>query len=313
MSLDLANTVINILKTTNEKMTAEAIAHKIIELKPEECAKKKDRNGYESDKQLLNQIIAEIASQKNRIQTKEPKIKTVDVETPRKFYFDNENPIIENVVSITPNSSNLNIEAEAEKDLYPKLCSYLHSRRSVYPKRIDEKKSKNNQGTRGNIYLFPDIVGLEYCTKSYEKEILDLMNETEKVDKIKLYSFEVKIRITRTTVRNSYFQTAGNSLWANYRYLVAKEIDEEAMEECKILSSQFGIGLIQIDVENPTENSKIIIDSPFNKINWGLMNRIASQNSDFTDYVNNIVNTLKINKVHEEDWNIPIIADEEEQ
>ena len=139
------------------------------------------------------------------------------------------------------------------------------------------------------------------------------MNETEKVDKIKLYSFEVKIRITRTTVRNSYFQTAGNSLWANYRYLVAKEIDEDAIEECKILSSQFGIGLIQLDAENPTENSKIIIDSPFNKINWGLMNRIASQNSDFTDYVSNIVNTLKINKVREEDWNIPIIVDEEDQ
>lgn len=310
MSLDLANTVINILKTTNEKMTAEAIAHKIIELKPEECAKKKERNEYESDKQLLNQIIAEIASQKNRIQTKEPKIKILDTETPRKFYFDNENIMVE---SIAPNSYTPNIESEAEKDLYPKLCSYLHTRRSVYPKRIDEKKSKNNQGARGNIYLFPDIVGLEYCTKSYEKEILDLMNETEKVDKIKLYSFEVKIRITRTTVRNSYFQTAGNSLWANYRYLVAKEIDEDAIEECKILSSQFGIGLIQLDAENPTENSKIIIDSPFNKINWGLMNRIASQNSDFTDYVSNIVNTLKINKVREEDWNIPIIVDEEDQ
>lgn len=33
------------------------------------------------------------------------------------------------------------------------------------------------------------------------------------------------------------------------------------MEECKLLVNQFGIGLIRIDIEDPTENSNVMIQA----------------------------------------------------
>lgn len=48
-----------------------------------------------------------------------------------------------------------------ERDLYPLLCRYLHTEFGLYPQRIDEKRSSNRNGPKGNIWLFPDIVALE--------------------------------------------------------------------------------------------------------------------------------------------------------
>ena len=59
-------------------------------------------------------------------------------------------------------------------------------------------------------------------------------------DRASLYSFEVKDGIiTAGNLREAFFQTVSNSSWANYSYLVAEKLHDNADEElqllCKIL------------------------------------------------------------------------------
>lgn len=41
----------------------------------------------------------------------------------------------------------------------------------------------------------------------------------------RLWSFEVKLKLTRGDVREAWFQTVSNSSWANQGYLVAAEVE----------------------------------------------------------------------------------------
>ena len=76
---------------------------------------------------------------------------------------------------------------------------------------------------------------------------------------IKLYSYEVKRELNFSNLRESYFQAVSNSSWANEGYLVAAEIDsdDEFLDEIKMLSNYFGIGLIKLNINSP-DSSEII-------------------------------------------------------
>lgn len=87
------------------------------------------------------------------------------------------------------------------------------------------------------------------------------MNIVEPIQKNCIVFYEVKVGLTIGNVRECFVQAATNSSWANYGYLVAAEINEDVMEECKLLVNQFGIGLIRIDIEDPTENSNVMIQA----------------------------------------------------
>lgn len=309
MSLNLPTTVFEILKNSpDQKMTARIIAEEIFKLKPDECKKKKEKSHFKDDKELIQQIIAEIASTKELILKKSINIRTIE-ERPRKFIYQTSATKDEIEETNDIDDASQKIVADAEKDLYPKLCSFLWLNKKIYPKRIDEKKSINTKGRKGNIWLHPDIVGLEYYVDGFDQNIIDLINEIKSEEKISIYSYEVKLSLTKSNIRESYFQAASNSSWANYGYLVSSSIDEDVIPECKILSNQFGIGLILLDRDEPTESSEILINSRKNDLNWASINRIFEQNSDFKDFIKNIRDSLKVNKVIQQGWDIPVFKD----
>ena len=65
-----------------------------------------------------------------------------------------------------------------------------------------------------------------------------------------------KNSINRSNVREAFFQTVSNSSWADFGYLVALEIaDDAAMKELRMLSGLHGIGFIRLDMDNPPESS----------------------------------------------------------
>ncbi|MCY3766963.1 MAG: HrgA protein [Gemmatimonadetes bacterium] len=288
MSLKLENSVVEFLKSNpEEKFTARKIANWICLNFPNECEEKKaNSKSIETDDDLKQQIVAEIGSRRPRLQKKHEQIKTTD-ERPRRFYWtvkSDEAEIQESVEVGKKAGPVFGARAWKESDLYLPLSEYILTELRVYSKRIDEKKSTNKQGRKGNKWLYPDVVGMEDLTEDMEAKIRNVIEVSSDKQK-KLWSFEVKMLLNRSNVREAYFQAVSNSSWANLGYLVAAEIREDTMKELRMLCSLHGIGLIQIERENPSESRIEIPAREKADVDWATCNRIAKENQDFSAFV----------------------------
>lgn len=90
MALNLAKAVIGYLKERpEEKFTARQVAEWVFNTYPDECQEKRanSRGDYiKSDADLVQQLVAEISSQRPRMQTKHPELKTTEGR-PRRYYY----------------------------------------------------------------------------------------------------------------------------------------------------------------------------------------------------------------------------------
>ena len=88
MALNLGKAVVDYLTAhPEEKFSARQIAEWIFATFPAEChAKKASSQALETDADLLQQLVAEIGSQRPRLQKKHPGLKTTEGR-PRKYYF----------------------------------------------------------------------------------------------------------------------------------------------------------------------------------------------------------------------------------
>ena len=310
MMLNLVNTVTQFLQQNPEqKFTAREIANWIFTTYPDECRQKQKRstakvNPLDDDAALLQQIVAEIGSQRPRLQKKNPGIKTTEGR-PRKYYLtaSSDRAEIDQAEHCTTKSlSSTASHSIKEHDLYPMLSEFLWSELEIYSKRIDEKRSRNSQGAGGNKWLYPDLVGMEDLSVDWHREIKDCVKQY--VDKkTKLWSFEVKILINRSNVREVFFQAVSNSSWANFGYLVASEIEgANTLKELRMLSSLHGIGLIRLDVENPSESQIMIPAKERGEIDWNTANRLTEENKDFLDYIKLVRQFYQTGEVRRRDW-----------
>jgi hypothetical protein len=298
MSLNLAKTVAELLKNRPEqRTTAREIAEWIFKTYPQQCQEKKDRSeSIQTDADLIQQIAAEIGAQRPRLQQAYPQIKTTEGR-PRRYYYTEKSDQAE--VAESESESEMSKVAEPgvsytdsparqklrEHDLYLLLANYLHSELGLNSKRIDEKRSSNQRGPNGNKWLYPDVVALEDLSRDWHPEVKRCVHEYFD-KKSKLWSFEVKLLINRSNVRETYFQAVSNSSWTNYGYLVAAEIaEDESMSELRMLYSVHGIGVIELNVENPSESQILIPAVERPKVNWHNCNRLANENKDFLDYI----------------------------
>ncbi|WP_273721243.1 MULTISPECIES: HrgA protein [unclassified Bartonella] len=266
MALDLTNITFNFLKQNpTKKFTAREIAQWIFENYRDACRKKQKRSTatvmpLNSDTALIQQIVAEIGSKRPHLQKRHPEIKTTEGR-PRQYYFtqSTDSAEIDEIESITTSKTDDSIK---EHHLYPLLSKFLWSELEVYSKRINEKHSRNKHGTGGNKWLYPDLVGIQDLSKEWHREIKDcVLQYFDK--KTKLWSFEVKILINRSNVRQVFFQTVSNSSWANFSYLVASEIaGVDTLKELRMLACLHGIGFIRLDRENFSE-SQIMIPAKY--------------------------------------------------
>jgi len=203
--MNLADKVTRFLRDNPEKkFTARAIAGWIFETYPDECRKKQERstaklNPLDSEEKLLNQLISEIGALRRNIQKKCTGIKNTE-DRPRKYYFsesDEKNHQLEDGVSEHPQIT--------EIDLYPILYQFLKSEFMIYSRRIDEKPSSNKRGRGGNKWLYPDLVGVKDLSHDWHREIKDCVKECSD-RRAELWSFEVKIKINRSNVREVFFK-----------------------------------------------------------------------------------------------------------
>ena len=255
-------------------------------------------------------LITEIHSRINHgaITQKHPQVKTVEG-FPRKFYYteatdDEEIQQVESekISIIVKPVDNNEKKAIGEHDLYQKLSDYLFSEDpTVYTKRIDEKRSKNSRGAGGNKWLYPDVVGIEVLSKDWDPKILECV-EFRGDKTLRFWSFEVKLIINKSNVRECFLQAVTNSSWANFGYLVASEIREDAMSELRILSNSHGIGFILLNAENPLESQILIPAKERTKIDWNTANRLIEENDDFEEYIEQIIDFYRTDKIRENEW-----------
>ena len=98
MALNLAKAVLECLKARPEdKLTARQIAEWIFGAYPAECQEKKSNSRGEyikTDSDLVQQLVAEISSQRPRLQKRHPELKTTEGR-PRKYYYSEKSDVAE--------------------------------------------------------------------------------------------------------------------------------------------------------------------------------------------------------------------------
>jgi hypothetical protein len=276
-----------------------------------EACEEKRRNSHQDlsdDAALIQQLVAEIGVNRLGIQKKEPRIRTTEGR-PRSFYFTADaayDEILHPAQDIPVSPDAKAVLSLSEHDLYPLLCSYLNAEFGLYPKRIDEKRASNRNGPKGNIWLFPDIVAMEDLGAEWHKDIRDCVRHYGD-PRCRLWSFEVKLKLNRSNVREAWFQTVSNSSWSNQGYLVTAEVEgADTMKELRLLAAAHGIGLIVLDVEDPTEGSEIRIPArERSDVDWDACNRLAEENADFRDYIRAVRQFHQTDDIKRGDWDLP--------
>jgi hypothetical protein len=310
MKLNLQQTVIAFLKADpEEQFTARQIALWVFENHRAACDEKRKRSKQDltTDAELIQQLVAEIGATRPEIQKKEPRICTSEGR-PRRYYYTTVSEveqIAEAEGEMPSGKAESNNKAILEHDLYPRLCRYLHIERGLYPKRIDEKRSSNRHGSKGNQWLFPDLVALENLGADWDKEIRACVKESGS-RRARLWSFEVKRLLNRSNVREAWFQAVSNSSWANFGYLVAAEVvGDGTMKELELLAAAHGIGLVVLDVENPVESEIRIPARERAEIDWSIGNRLAQENADFLDFVSWVRQFHQTDNARVGPWDLP--------
>lgn len=275
--------IVDTLKArSGRRLTANDLSRAMLEDHPDWAQKKREKSqndtirlgGFE---ELRAQVQSEIGSHKPRIERHANLRMTED--RPRKYYFTTltESEEIEASEEDTPLHQD---DALSEHDLYPLLARYLVEDLGVYAKRIDEKKSKNKNGSGGNRWLHPDLIGFEVLSENWSEPIKQLVQSRSDRNS-RLWSFEVKKLINRSNVREVFFQALSNSAWANLAYLVAAEISGKGtLDELRMLSSQHGVGVIQLSTSQETESVVLIQAIERTEIDWTAADRLSVENSD---------------------------------
>lgn len=189
-----------------------------------------------------------------------------------------------------------------ERDLHCLLSAFAFTNQhfKAYTKTIfHEYSTKTSKGK--NEWLHPDMVGVYFPYRDYKTETLDIQTHLN-ISSIKLYSFELKISLNFTNLRQYYFQAVSNSSWATEGYLVVLHIDDDPVliDEIRRLNNAFGIGIVKINSENVYE-SEILFPSKINEvIDWDTVNRLVVENRNFSEFLKSITEDCKLGKIKSE-------------
>lgn len=186
-----------------------------------------------------------------------------------------------------------------ERDLHPLLVKYVFSdpHFNCYTKTIfHENSSKKTKGA--NEWLHPDLVGVYFPFNDYSIETRELQSHLN-VNSINLYAFEMKITLSFSNLRQSFFQAVSNASWANEGYLVCIKMDEDPdfKNELQRLSNAFGIGVIKLNTKSINE-SEVTFSAEYKKnIDWDTVNRLSEDSPDFRKFISDLTEDIKLSKI----------------
>lgn len=293
--MNLRERTFELLKANpDQRFKAREIAQWIHENYPNETLGKMEKSSFlTTESGLIGQLVAEIGANRPTWQARFPNLRTTEGR-PRRYYWTDKSEadeIRQAEEAINPEGpvgSPQSVEPDRrllERDLYPMLIDFISSEIGASAFRINEGTASNRRGPGGNKWLYPDIVALEALTSGMNKEVVGALQHSGE-RRARVWSFEVKRLLNRSNVREAYFQAVSNSSWASFGYLVAAEIEgPDTLREIQMLYAVHGIGLIEIDMESPTESVLRIPAREKLSIEWSMCSRLADENRDFSTFM----------------------------
>lgn len=198
----------------------------------------------------------------------------------------NDGVIKENLVKTPNKKSNFH-----ERDLHSLLAYFLKHNDyfHAYSKTIFHEESQ--KGTKGeDKWLYPDMVAVNFEYANYGKNNVLKFIEKFDIKPIRIFSFEIKKELSFSNYKESFFQAVSNSSWANEGYLVALNVkkDGQFIEALQKLSQSFGIGIIELNLDNINQ-SKILSPAKFKeKLDYSVVDELADKNPNFKDFLKTV-------------------------
>lgn len=187
-----------------------------------------------------------------------------------------------------------------ELSLHPYLVKFVKERFNVFCKTINALKVAKKKDKIGK-WTNPDIVGANpvilNLNPQFQKEVEKLGMLSTKV--IQFYSFELKLKIDKSNITESYFQAVSNSSWANLGYLVVGDLDTDPIFLANLarLNNGYGIGVIKLNIDNPSKSEIIVSAREREVVDINFMNFLSEMNNDFYNFIEttgNIISTKRI-------------------
>jgi len=201
-----------------------------------------------------------------------------------------------------------------ERELHPLLSYFAYTNpqfnrgRAILTKTIFHERSRKDGLSE---WAHPDIVGVYIPIEDWNREIIEL-NSISNSNAITLFSFELKKRLDRVNYREYFFQAVSNSSWANEGYLVAATIveDDELLNELERLTASFGIGVIELDLED-IDSSRVVFHARKRKeLDWETMNKLSDMNKDFRKFLQDVKIDFDSQRIHKSEYD-PVPTDVE--
>lgn len=187
-----------------------------------------------------------------------------------------------------------------ESSLHPYLVTFVGERFNVYCKTINALKVAKKKDKIGK-WTNPDIVGVNPVILNlnplFQKEVEKLGMLSTKV--MLFYSFELKLKIDKSNITECFFQAVSNSSWANLGYLVVGDLDTDPifLSNLARLNNGYGIGVIKLNLENPSKSEIIVSAREREVVDINFMNFLLEMNNDFYDFIETTGNILSDKRI----------------
>lgn len=274
--------IILLLKTHPlSRFSAMDIAEALIRQYPKDYA---ERNSNRSLLKLVLEVADEIEMCKKQIRKACPHVLWRDVPRPRIYWYDPESTELEEQTSWEMcsllNSSVRRLQFDSQ------LSDFLKAELNLFSQDITQERPKNiSDYIMGNQWLHPNMVSMQLVDSDRSDTVRNSAEQKEG-KKLRLWSFNIQKEVKTSNVREVFFQTVSNSSWANVGYLVTAIIaDNNTYEELCLLSALHGIGVILLNLENPTESNILLPAKAKNEIDWQVVNEIVKQNKSFKNFI----------------------------
>jgi uncharacterized protein len=197
-------------------------------------------------------------------------------------------------------------EGYLERDLHPILAYFAFHNLKAYCKTINHLRSDRKEFGE---WVHPDMVGVYFSLEDWVPAVVEFGSAVGSVS-IKLFSFELKRELTFGNLREAFFQTVSNSSWANEGYLAAAHVsqDEEFQIELQRLSSSFGIGIVELSVDDPDSSRVLYPARQKEYLDWDTINKLTL-NQDFVEFLNRVKKDLNSKEVRKERYDAVLTSE----
>ncbi len=224
---------------------------------------------------------------------------TIDV-YPTRFYLRSEGLPTPSAAPPPLLSAEPEIEFD-ERQLHPFLAYFAQYRLGgARVKTIHHERSRRGGYKK---WVHPDLVGFVHPEGDWEDAVIELGSSVGPAP-VTLLSFEVKRELDFDNLGDSFFEAVSNSSWAHQGYLVAKDIsdDEEFREELQRLSTEHGLGVIELDLSDPDKSRELYPARRRDLVGWSTVSKLYRANPEFAAFVNAVNSVLKGGRIRDSDY-----------